>query len=81
MRQLIASSVMAIAVAPPPAPAEVHFGNNVFIGGHNVSHQTFTRQRRGEYYIHEGQPAHPGCAWRSNSDGSRTKVCHLQRSR
>ena len=69
------------ATASFSAHAEVHFGNNVFIGGHNVSNQTFTQKRRGEYHIHEGQPAHPGCAWRSNGDGSRTKVCDLQRRR
>lgn len=63
------------------AHAEVHFGNNVFIGGHNASNQTFTPQRRGEYYLYEGKPAHPGCVWRANGDGSRTKVCHLQRRR
>ena len=62
-----------------PANAEVRFGNKVFIGGHNVSNQTFNSQRRGEYHIYDGKPAHPGCAWRSYGDGSRTKVCHLQR--
>lgn len=61
------------------ATAEVRFGNNVFIGGHDVSNQTFSSQRRGEYYVQEGRPAHPGCAWRNNGDGSRTKVCHLER--
>jgi len=61
--------------------AEVRFGKNVFIGGHSVANQTFNCQRRGEYHVYDGKPAHPGCAWRSNSDGSRTKVCHLQRKR
>lgn len=73
--------VSASVCATLPAHAEVRFGKNVFIGGHDVSHQTFNRQRRGEYYLYEGRPAHPGCAWRSNVDGSRTKVCHLQRKR
>lgn len=61
------------------AHSEVHFGNNMFVGGHDPSNQTFNSQRRGEYYLYEGQPARPGCAWRNNGDGSRTKVCHLQR--
>jgi len=77
-------SYLFIASAPfflSPAHAEVRFGNNVFIGGHNVSNQTFNSQRRGEFYVHEGSPAHPGCTWRANGDGSRTKVCHFQRKR
>lgn len=84
MKHLLLSSTLALAVGlfgNFASKAEVRFGDNVFIGGHDVSHQTFNSQRRGEYYIHEGKPAHPGCAWRSNSDGSRTKICHLQRRR
>lgn len=73
--------VIAIATASFSAHAEVRFGNNVFIGGHNASNQTFDSQRRGLYVIHDGKPAHEGCAARSNSDGSRMKVCHLQRRR
>lgn len=73
--------IVATAIGSLSAYAEVRFGNNVFIGGHDVSHQTFNSQRRGEYYVHEGRPAHPGCVWRANGDGSRSKVCHLQRKR
>jgi hypothetical protein len=62
-----------------PARADVHFGKNVRIGGHDVSNQTFNKQRRGEYYIYNGKPPNPGCSWRDNGDGSKTKVCHLQR--
>ena len=61
-----------------PVTAEVRFGKNVRIGGHDVSGQTFNSQRRGEFYIHNGKPKTPGCTWRANRDGSRTKVCHLQ---
>jgi hypothetical protein len=70
--------LLAGAFSTAPVKAEVRLGNNVFIGGHNASNQTFTSQRRGEYYLYQGRPAHPGCAWRDNRDGSRTKVCHLQ---
>jgi hypothetical protein len=62
-----------------PATAEVRFGKNVRIGGHDVSNQTFNSRRRGEYYIYKNNPPNPGCHWRRNGDGSKTKVCHLKR--
>src|ERR1700683_2700241 len=34
----------------PATQAEVRFGSNVYIGGRNVSHQTFDRHR-GEFYL------------------------------
>lgn len=80
-RRALCTGLLVTATACFSAHAEVRFGNNVFIGGHNASNQTFNSQRRGEYYIYEGKPAHSGCAWRANGDGSRTKVCHLQRKR
>lgn len=69
---------MLLSIASPAA-AVVRFGKNVRIGGHDVSNQTFTKKRRGLYIIHNNAPAHSGCHWRRNSDGSKTKVCHLQR--
>jgi hypothetical protein len=66
-------------IAPVPAEAEVRFGNNVRIGGHDAGNQTFNRKRRGHYIIHEGKPAREGCRWVRNRDGSRTKLCNLQR--
>ncbi len=71
-------ALLASALWAAPVRAEVRFGNNVFIGGHDASNQTFTSQRRGEYYLYDGRPPHQGCAWRNNRDGSRTKVCRLQ---
>lgn len=62
-----------------PASAVVRFGKNVRIGGHDVSNQTFTKKRRGLYIIHNKTPPRPGCTWRNNGDGSKTKVCHLKR--
>ena len=62
-----------------PVSAEVRFGKNVRIGGNDVSHQTFTSNRRGLYIIHKNTPPNPGCRWRNNGDGSKTKVCHLER--
>jgi hypothetical protein len=67
------------AVSVAPAGAEVRFGNNVRIGGHDVSNQTFNSKRRGEFYIYNKTPRNEGCQWRMNRDGSRTKVCHLKR--
>jgi hypothetical protein len=73
--------VLVAAIGAAPAVAEVRFGKNVRIGGHDVSNQTFNSKRRGEYYIYEGTPQNEGCRWRSNGDGSRTKVCHLKRKK
>ncbi len=67
--------------AAGPAAAEVRFGNNVRIGGHDASNQRFDRRNRGVYHIYEGRPRNPGCAWRSDGRGGRVKVCHLQRLR
>jgi hypothetical protein len=64
-----------------PVSAEVRFGNNVRIGGHDVSNQTFNKKRRAEFYIYKNKPKNAGCRWRKNADGSRTKVCHLQRKK
>lgn len=71
---------LILAVAGPAA-AEVRFGNNVRIGGHDASNQRFDRWNRGVYHIYEGRPRNPGCAWRSDGRGGRVKVCHLQRIR
>jgi hypothetical protein len=83
MRALLIALTLTAAtgglISPSPALAEVRFGNNVRIGGHDASNQTFNRQRRGHYVIHEGRPAREGCRWVKNRDGSRTKLCHLQR--
>ena len=77
----VALAVLAGVVInlPLPAVAEVRFGRGVRIGGHDVSNQTFNRQRRGEFNISDTKPSNPGCRWRANRDGSRTKVCNLQR--
>ena len=72
-------AVLGMLYVGGPAKAEVRFGNNVRIGGHDVSNQTFNKQRRGAYYIYNKTPANPGCTWRRNADGSKTKVCHLKR--
>jgi len=62
-----------------PASAEVRFGNNVHVGGHNFSNQRFNRRNRAVIHLHAGQPRNPGCVWRADGRGGRVKVCHLQR--
>ena len=79
---LLAFFALALSlVVAAPAAAEVRFGNNVRIGGHDVSNQRFDRRNRGVYHIYEGRPRNPGCSWRSDGRGGRVKVCHLQRIR
>jgi hypothetical protein len=76
-KMLIAFALQATMTGA--AAAEVRFGKNVRIGGHDVSNQTFDKNRRGEYYIYNETPPNSGCTWRTNAGGSRTKVCHLKR--
>jgi hypothetical protein len=78
-RLLVAVAMATAALPSAPAGAEVRFGKNVRIGGNDVSNQTFNSKRRGEFYIYNKTPPNEGCRWRSNADGSRTKVCHLKR--
>ena len=71
-------------LAPPgagdaPASAEVRFGDNVYVGGHNFSNQRFNRRNRAVIHLHEGRPRNPGCVWRADGRGGRVKICHLQR--
>lgn len=68
-----------MSLSASPTSAEVRFGKNVRIGGHDVSNQTFTKKRRGLFIVHDKTPPHPGCHWRNNGDGSKTKVCHFKR--
>ena len=80
--RLLAILALALPLAVAgPAAAEVRFGNNVRIGGHDASIQRFDRRNRGVYHILEGRPRNPGCSWRSDGRGGRVKVCHLQRLR
>lgn len=68
-----------LAPSVVPASAEVRFGNNVHVGGHNFSNQRFDRRNRAVIHLHAGQPRNPGCVWRADGRGGRVKVCHLQR--
>jgi len=72
---------VASMMASNSAHSEVRIGKNVRIGGNDVSNQVFTEKRRGVYYIYETNPKNPGCRWRKNKDGSKTKVCHLKRKK
>ncbi|RYE35087.1 MAG: hypothetical protein EOP23_02355 [Hyphomicrobiales bacterium] len=58
--------------------AEVRFGRNVRVGGHDFSHQRFNRKRRAEIYLYDRAPARSGCVWRSDGRGGKVKTCHLR---
>lgn len=77
-RYAVLVCILSIAWLAHAAQAEVRFGGHVYIGGHNVSHQTFNRHRRGVFYLYNRQPHPAGCIWRRNGDGSRTKICRFQ---
>lgn len=78
---MIRAALIALLVLGVPATAEVRLGKNVRIGGHDASNQTFTKQKRGVYNIYDTQPKNPGCTWRKNKDGSKTKVCNLKKKK
>ncbi len=69
-----AAFLLAMAM---PAGAEVRFGNNVRIGGHDASNQRFDRRNRGAYHIHEGRPRNPAAAGAptAGAGGSRPAIC------
>lgn len=78
--RLLALSALVLPLAlAGSADAEVRFGGNVRIGGHDASNQRFDRRNRALYRIHEGRPRNPGCAWRPDGRGGRIKICDLQR--
>lgn len=79
MFRTILCALFTVAALSTIAQAEVRFGNNVRIGGHDVSNQTFDKNNRGLYVIHEGKPDNEGCRIVKYKDGSQTKVCNLQR--
>lgn len=63
------------------ASAEVRFGRNVRVGGHDFSNQSFNRKRRAEIYLYDRTPARSGCVWRADGRGGKVKTCHLRRVR
>jgi len=63
------------------AQAEVRFGRNVRVGGHDFSNQSFDRKRRAVIHLYDRAPDHPGCVWRSDGRGGKVKTCHLRRIR
>jgi len=70
--------LFSIAICSAPAFAEVRFGHNVHIGGHDFSNQTFDRNHRAKIYLYDRPPRHAGCTRQSDGRGGEVKVCHLQ---
>ena len=71
--------VLLAVASTGPSRAEVRLGRNVFVGGHDFSHQTFDAERRAVVHLYDRTPLAEGCVWRSDGDGHRVKVCHLRR--
>lgn len=78
---LLALAVQATGNLSTPALAEVRFGRNVRVGGHDFSNQTFDRNRRAVIHLYDRTPSRPGCVWRSDGRGGKVKTCHLRRIR
>ena len=76
---LVAACLAVVVTAP--AFAEVRFGRNVYVGGHDFSGQRFDRRHRGVVYLYARQPRNPGCRTRADGAGGWVKVCHLSHVR
>lgn len=77
------SSKIAIATAlilcpMTPAKCEVRFGSNVFVGGHDFSHQTFDRNHRAVVHLYDHEPRDAGCRMHADKNGGSVKTCHLR---
>jgi hypothetical protein len=76
-----AAATLAIVIglaAGPAHAAEVHFGRNVHVGGHDFSNQTFDSKHRARIYLYDHTPKHEGCVWRADGHGGRVKICDLR---
>ena len=77
---LLSALMIALTVAGiGRSQAEVRFGRNVFVGGHDFSHQTFNARRRAVVHLYDRTPRREGCVWRADGRGGRVKTCHLRR--
>lgn len=63
------------------AEAEVRFGRNVRVGGHDFSNRTYDRNNRAVIHLFDRSPRREGCRWQSDGRGGRVQVCHLRRLR
>ncbi len=61
-----------------PAAAQVHLGGNVFIGGHDFSHQTYDRRHRAVIKLHDRPIRGEGCVTRADGRGGTVKTCRLR---
>lgn len=83
-RALFGSFLIAfclVASVTSPALARVNLGNNVHIGGHDFSNQTYDRKHRAVIYLYDKTPYNEGCGWHADGHGGRVKTCHLKRIR
>jgi len=74
-------ALFAMLAPASTAEAEVRFGRNVRVGGHEFSNQRFDRKNRAVIHLHERTPSNPGCVRRPDGRGGRVKTCHLRRIR
>ncbi len=58
---LLAMTVGLSVAQPSAASAEVRFGRNVRVGGHDFSNQSFNRKRRAEIHLYDRTPSRSGC--------------------
>jgi len=72
-------ALLAFLATLSAAQAEVRFGRNVRVGGHDFSNQSFDRKRRAVIHLYDRTPSNAGCVWRSDGRGGRVKTCHLRR--
>jgi hypothetical protein len=77
-RGAIQLALVVVLLATGGAQAEVNFGRNVYVGGHDFSHQRFDQKHRAKVYLYKQTPPHAGCNWRADGRGGNEKICHLR---
>jgi hypothetical protein len=82
LRLLAITILLALLGAGGPALAEVRFGRNVFIGGHDFSHRRYgsvhieTTTRRPPWYGCRWY--RPGSRYQGRMIRTRTQICNLR---
>ena len=84
LRLLAITILLALLSAGGPALAEVRFGRNVYIGGHDFSHRRYgsvhieTTTRRPPWYGCRWY--RPGSRYQGRLIRTRTQICNLRQS-
>lgn len=84
-KRILLLTVLMMFFYPSFSPAEVRFGKNVRVGGHDFSNRTYNKNKTAQIYLYDKKPKNEGCKWVKQRDkngkltGKKTQICHLQK--